>query len=88
MSMELFDSHAHYYDKRFAEEAEQGAEGILAEVFAGDVRHIINVGTSLENNGICLAQAKQKRLQASMVFLRLRVCRLMRAFLRLRIRDG
>ena len=59
MGMKLFDSHAHYFDKRFAAEAEQGAEGVLAEVFAGDVSHIINVGTSLENNEICLAQAKQ-----------------------------
>ena len=67
MSMKLFDSHAHYYDKRFAEEAEQGAEGILAEVFAGDVSHIINVGTSLENNGICLAQAKQYEGMYAMV---------------------
>ena len=59
MGPELFDSHAHYYDARFEAETEQGADGILREAFASGVRHIVNVGTSLENNEACLAFAKR-----------------------------
>lgn len=58
MSATLFDSHAHYYDNRFSE-VEQGADGILSTVFAEGVSHVVNVGTSLENNGTCLAQAQK-----------------------------
>ncbi len=56
--MKLFDTHAHYYDMRFAEESE-GADVLLREIFAGDVDRIVNVGTNLENNAVCLAMAKQ-----------------------------
>lgn len=59
MSTVLFDSHAHYYDERFEREAEQGADGILREVFAGGVSHIVNVGTCLENNVKCLEMARR-----------------------------
>ncbi len=58
MSGKLFDSHAHYYDMRFAEESE-GADVLLSEIFAGDVDRIVNVGTSLGNNPICLAMAQK-----------------------------
>ena len=54
MSEKLFDSHAHYYDARFADETEQGADAILRELFAADVGYIVNVGTSNENNPKCL----------------------------------
>ena len=57
MSALLFDSHAHYFDERFEREAEEGADGILKEVFSSGVSHVINVGTCLENNEKCLAQA-------------------------------
>ena len=57
MSPKLFDSHAHYYDARFESETEQGADAILAELFSADVGHVINVGTNLENNPKCMAQA-------------------------------
>lgn len=54
----LFDTHAHYYDSRFWEEAE-GADAILAEVFAGDVDRIVNVGTNVENSRVCLEMASR-----------------------------
>lgn len=53
----LFDTHAHYYDVRFAEETE-GTDAILGEVFAGDVDRIVTVGTDLENSRVCLEMAR------------------------------
>ena len=41
--MNLFDSHAHFQDERFAEDR----DAAIAEAFAGDVSYIINVGTDL-----------------------------------------
>ncbi len=58
MSYNLFDSHAHYYDARFKEES-VGADALLEEIFAGDVDRIVNVGTNLENNFVCLAMARK-----------------------------
>lgn len=55
----LFDSHAHYYDKRFEEELEDGANALLPELFSNDVEYIINVGTNNENNPICLEMAQK-----------------------------
>lgn len=54
--MKLFDSHAHYYDERFANEHNGGAEDILSAVFSGDIGRIINVGTNNENAEQCIAQ--------------------------------
>ena len=55
----LFDSHAHYFDDRFASEFENAADSILPELFAGDVEYIVNVGTSIENNPTCLEMAQR-----------------------------
>ena len=53
----IFDSHAHYFDRRFAAETE-GADAILVgEVFGKGVAGVINVGTNNENNRICIEQA-------------------------------
>ena len=53
----IFDSHAHYFDRRFADETE-GADAILnREVFGRGVAGVINVGTNNQNNRICIAQA-------------------------------
>ena len=53
----IFDSHAHYFDRRFAEET-AGAEDILAtEVFGRGVCGVINVGTGHESNRRCIEQA-------------------------------
>ena len=55
----LFDSHAHYFDKRFATETE-GADVILErEVFGKGVEGVINIGTNPQNSLTCIAQAKK-----------------------------
>lgn len=52
--MKLFDSHAHYYDDWFHDEAET----ILRdEVFGGVVDKVVNVGTNNKNNVICIDSA-------------------------------
>lgn len=52
----LFDSHAHYFDKRFDEVG--GADGILRnEVYGNCVSRVINVGTNNTNNLLCIEQA-------------------------------
>lgn len=55
----LFDSHAHYFDDRFAAEFENAADSLLPELFENDVECIINVGTNNENNPVCLEMAKR-----------------------------
>lgn len=57
--IKLFDSHAHYFDLRFEEELEGGAESLLPELFLNEIECIINVGTSNENNPACLAMAQK-----------------------------
>ncbi len=53
----IFDSHAHYFDTRFAEETE-GADIILQrDVFGQGIDGVINIGTNNENSRICIAQA-------------------------------
>lgn len=64
--MKLFDSHAHYYDERFAEETEGGADSILSALFSGNVGWIVNVGTNNENAPLCISQAaKYKNMYAA-----------------------
>lgn len=55
--MKLFDSHAHYYDERFAEKMKGGADSILSALFSDNIGWIINVGTNNENAAECVAQA-------------------------------
>ena len=55
----LFDSHAHYFDLRFNNELEGGADALLPELFGDNVEYIINVGTSNENNPQCLEMAQK-----------------------------
>jgi len=59
--VELFDSHAHYFDKRFSsEDNPKGADALLRDdVFGGGVAGVINVGTNNYNNIICIEQAKK-----------------------------
>lgn len=55
----IFDSHAHYFDPRFAAESE-GAEVILRrDVFGDGVIGVINVGTNAENSRQCIRQAAE-----------------------------
>ncbi len=57
----LFDSHAHYFDKRFAEETD-GADAVLErDVFASGVEGVINIGTNSVTNRLCIEQAKKHK---------------------------
>lgn len=62
----LFDSHAHYYDRRFALETE-GADVLLErEVFGRGIEGVINVGTCGVTNRLCIAQAaKYEKMYAA-----------------------
>lgn len=53
----IFDSHAHYFDKRFDREYEGGAEALLGTICPDPVANILNVGTNLENANAVLSQA-------------------------------
>ena len=53
----IFDSHAHYFDARFAREAEGGADAVLQSVLGKTVEKIINVGTNPETSRRAVAQA-------------------------------
>ena len=55
----LFDSHAHYFDNRFNEEYEGGADALLPALLNNEVECIVNVGTNNENNPLCLEMAKK-----------------------------
>ena len=50
----LFDSHAHYFDVRFEDRAD---EILNNDVFGKGVSGVINVGTSNKSNLCCIAQA-------------------------------
>ncbi len=56
--MKYFDSHAHYYDERFAAQL-GGAHSLISELLATNVSHIINVGTSPETSKIAIEQANK-----------------------------
>lgn len=49
MKYNLFDTHAHYTDKRFETEHEGGAENLLRTLFVNGVGAIINVATNCDN---------------------------------------
>ena len=55
--MKYFDTHAHYTDERFSSEFEGGSDKLLSELFAGDVRYIVNVATNMNNAIDVIAQA-------------------------------
>ena len=59
--MKYFDSHAHYYDERFHEEYEGGAEALLSSLDMKDVSYIVNVGTAPDTCKRAIEQAKQHR---------------------------
>ena len=66
--MELFDSHAHYFDKRFySDENPKGVDALLCEdVFGEGIDGVINVGTNNTNNIVCIEQAKKyKKMYAA-----------------------
>ena len=67
--MGLFDSHAHYYDRRFDDPTQgENADAVLARLFSpeGGIDGIINVGTRLETSRLCIAQAaRYERMYAA-----------------------
>ena len=51
----LFDSHAHYFDRRFSDSADR----ILREdVFGNGVGYVVNIGTNPKNSRIAIEMAK------------------------------
>lgn len=54
--MKYFDSHAHYYDERFDEEYEGGAEALLSSL--NNVSYIVNIGTAPDTCKKAIEQAK------------------------------
>ena len=52
----MFDTHAHYYDDWFDADVEAKRQ-LLADLFAGEVCGIVNVGTSPENSRTVVAEA-------------------------------
>ena len=55
----LFDTHAHYFDRKF-DELEGGADALLSsEAFLEAIGGVINVGTTYENSLLCIEQAKR-----------------------------
>lgn len=61
--MKYFDSHSHYYDERFSEEYEGGAEALLSSSNMENVSFIVNVGTAPET---CVAAAEQAKKHENM----------------------
>jgi TatD DNase family protein len=57
--MKYFDSHSHYYDERFVEEREGGADPLISALLSGEVSGIINVGTSPDTCRAAIAQAEK-----------------------------
>lgn len=57
--MKYFDSHAHYYDERFAEECALGVDNLIDALFDESVSYIINVGTSPDSSRQAIEQAKR-----------------------------
>ena len=61
--MKYFDSHSHYYDERFSEEYEGGADALLSSDNMKSVSYIVNVGTAPET---CRAAAEQAKKYENM----------------------
>ena len=57
--MKYFDSHSHYYDDRFSEEREGGADPLISALLSSEVSGIVNVGTSPETCRMAISQAEK-----------------------------
>ena len=53
----VFDSHAHYFDRRFEREYEGGADALIKEICPWQVARIVNVGTDCASSRRAIAQA-------------------------------
>ncbi len=57
--MKYFDSHAHYYDERFAEESDKSVDELIDALLAENVSFIVNVGTDPTTCRRAIEQAKK-----------------------------
>lgn len=58
--MQLFDTHAHYWDRRFADEVGVAeTDALLAALLAGDVPRIVNVATDPASARLAIHQAER-----------------------------
>ncbi|MBQ8320809.1 MAG: TatD family hydrolase [Clostridia bacterium] len=57
--MKYFDSHAHYYDERFAEELSGGVDELIGALFSDSISYIVNIGTSPETSRQAAEQARR-----------------------------
>ncbi|MBQ7363612.1 MAG: TatD family hydrolase [Clostridia bacterium] len=57
--MKYFDSHAHYYDERFADEIGKSVDSFIDALLEDSVSYIVNVGTSPETSRLAIAQAEK-----------------------------
>lgn len=55
MAKNIFDSHAHYNDDAFSNDADE----VLTRLFAGDVAYIVNVGCNIEATKLAKAQSER-----------------------------
>jgi len=55
--MKLFDTHAHYTDRRFSAEYPGGAEALLDEAFSSGVEGIVNVAVNSQNAADVIRQS-------------------------------
>ena len=56
--MRYFDTHAHYYDERFAEELTESTDDLIGALLSGEVSYIVNVGTSPKTSREAIEQAR------------------------------
>ena len=59
MNIKFFDSHAHYFDRRFETEGESADRILREEVFLKNVSCVINVATNADTAILCIEQAKR-----------------------------
>ncbi|MBO5294572.1 MAG: TatD family hydrolase [Clostridia bacterium] len=57
--MQIFDTHAHYFDAKFESLGAHYADGLLREIMPDPITHIINVGTNCKNSQKAIAQARE-----------------------------
>ena len=55
--MRIFDTHAHYFDRRFEHEVAGGAHAILTQIMPDPVERVINVGTNCKSSRRAIRQA-------------------------------
>ncbi len=57
--MTIFDTHAHYHDKRFLENGSNARDTLLETLFQGNIRGIVNIGTDVQTATDAIALAER-----------------------------